>query len=126
MAKTSTNPVSFKSAASLVGKKNYIVYISARGVVTIASAATHAIMGVVKNAPQAGAGQNVEVNLPFGNETFKVICGGSVSLGNKLTSDGNGKAVATTSAGNYTIGVAMQDGDTGDIIEVMPHWEKHA
>ena len=126
MAKTSTNPVNFKSAASLSGKKNYIVYVSAKGVVTIASAATHKVMGVVTNSPQAGVGQNVSVALPFGNETFKVIAGGSISIGDKLTADSAGKAIATTSAGNYVFGVALQDADAGDIFEAMPHFEKHA
>lgn len=126
MAKTAENPVNFKSAATLLNKQFYIVYISAKGVVTIGSAATHKVMGTVTNAPQAGAGQNVAVALPFGSRTQKVIAGGSISIGDKLTSDSAGKAVATTSAGNYTFGVALQDADTGDIFEYMPHWEKHA
>lgn len=126
MATTSANPKNFKSAASLVDKQFYVVYVSAKGVVTIASAATHKVMGVITNAPQAGAGQNVAVALPFGDRTFKVIAGGSISIGDKLTADSAGKAIATTSAGNYVFGVAVEPADAGDIFEAMPHFEKHA
>ena len=126
MATTSSNPRNFKSAATLLNKQFYLVYISAKGVVTIASAATHKVIGAITNAPQSGAGQNVAVALPFGDRTFKVIAGGSISIGDKLTADSAGKAVATTSNGNYVFGVALQDADSGDIFEVMPHWEKHA
>lgn len=126
MATTSANPKNFKTAGDLVGKQNYLAYISAKGVVTIASAATHKIIGVITNAPQAGIGQNVAVGLPFGERTFKVIAGASISIGDKLTSDGNGKAIATTSAGNYVFGVALEPADAGDVFEFMPHFEKHA
>jgi len=126
MATTSENPKTFKSAATLLNKQFYLVYISAKGVVTIASAATHAVMGAIQNAPQAGAGQNVSVALPFGNKTFKAIAGGSISIGDKLTSDGNAKAIATTTQNNYVFGVAIEPADAGDIFEYMPHFEKHA
>ena len=126
MATTASNPKNFKSAASLVNKQFYVVYVSAKGVVTIASAATHTLMGVITNAPQAGVGQNVAVALPFGDRTFKVIAGGSISIGDKLTADSNGKAVATTTQNNYVFGVAVEPADAGDIFEAMPHYEKHA
>lgn len=126
MAVTSASPKNFKSAGDLNGKQFYIVYISAKGVVTIASAATHKVMGTITNAPAAGADANVAVNMPFGERTGKVIAGGSISIGDKLTSDSAGKAIATTSAGNYVFGVALEPADAGDIFEYMPHWEKHA
>lgn len=127
MATTSANPKNFKSAASLVDKQFHIVYISAKGVVTIAAdATTGKVMGVIQNAPQAGVGQNVAVALPFGERTFKVISGGSISIGDKLTSDASGHAIATTSAGNYVFGVAIEPADANDVFEYMPHFEKHA
>lgn len=126
MATTSSNPKNFKSAASLVGKKNYIVYISAKGIVTIASAATHPVMGVITESPQTGVGQNISVALPFGERTNKVIAGGSISIGDKLTADSAGKAIATTTQNNYVFGVALEPADAGDVFEFMPHFEKIA
>lgn len=116
----------FKSAGDLDGKQNYVVYVSAKGEVTIGSAATHKVMGTVVNKPQAGAGANIEVQLPTGGSTGKVIAGGSISIGDKLTSDSAGKAVATTSSGNYVFGIALEPADANDVFEYMPHFEKHA
>lgn len=127
MATITVGPTkTFKSAASLSGKQNYIVYVSAKGVVTIASAATHKVMGTIVNKPQAGAGQNIEVQMPHGGGTGKVIAGGTIAIGDKLTADSAGKAVATTTQNNYVFGVALQEGDADDVIEYMPHFEKHA
>jgi hypothetical protein len=46
-----------------------------------------------------------------------VQLGGPVSAGDKLTSDANGKAVATTTAGHRIIGFAEEPGVAGDIID---------
>lgn len=127
MATTTIGPTrTFKSAGDLAGKQNYVVYINAKGIVTIASAATHALMGTVVNKPQTGAGANIEVQMPHGGGTGKVIAGGSISIGDKLTADSAGKAVATTTTGNIVFGVAIMPGDANDVIEYMPHFEKHA
>lgn len=116
----------FKSAASLLDKQNYVVYVNAKGIVTIASAATQKPLGTIVNKPQAGANANIEVQLPTGGATGKVIAGGSIAIGDKLTADSAGKAVATTSAGNFVFGVALEPADSGDVFEYMPHFEKHA
>lgn len=127
MATTTYGPTkTFKSAASLVDKRYYVVYVSAKGVVTIGSAATQKPLGTIVNKPQAGVGANIEVQLPTGGSTGKVIAGGTIAIGDKLTTDSAGKAVATTSAGNYVFGVALEPADSGDIFEYMPHFEKHA
>lgn len=116
----------FKSAGDLENKQNYIVYVSAKGTVTIASAATHKVMGTVVNKPFAGANNNVEVQLPTGGATGKVIAGGSISIGDKLTADSAGKAVATTTSTQYVFGIALEPADANDVFEYMPHFEKHA
>lgn len=45
----------------------------------------------------------------------EVEYGGNVTRGDLLTSDANGKAIATTTAGNRIIGIAMASGVSGDI-----------
>tara|TARA_B100001179_G_scaffold198893_1_gene158611 strand:+ start:1099 stop:1479 length:381 start_codon:yes stop_codon:yes gene_type:complete len=46
-----------------------------------------------------------------------VELGGPVSAGDRLTSDADGKAVATTTAGHVIIGMAEEPGVAGDIID---------
>lgn len=116
----------FKSAGDLSGKQNCIVYVSAKGVVTIGSAATQKPLGTIVNKPQAGVGANIEVMLPQGGGTGKVIAGGSISIGDKLTTDSAAKAVATTTPGNFVFGIAIEPADANDVFEYMPHFEKHA
>ena len=46
-----------------------------------------------------------------------VELGGPVQAGDKLTSDANGKAIATTTAGDRIVGFAEQPGVADDIID---------
>jgi hypothetical protein len=71
-------------------------------------------------------GTIVEVNLnasaPFGPVTVqmegiaKVIAGGTVSIGDEVSSDASGKAVT---GGTQKAGTAMTAGVSGDVIEVV-------
>ena len=47
----------------------------------------------------------------------QVTLGGTVKAGDKLTSDANGKAIATTTEGDRIIGFAEQPGVANDIID---------
>lgn len=49
----------------------------------------------------------------------KVTLGGSVNAGDALTSDANGKAVATTTTGHRIIGYAEIGGSAGDVITYL-------
>jgi len=107
----------FKSTNDLRLKQFYIVKLTS-GEIVLAAAATDVLIGVLMNKPNAG--ENADVQLINSQGTCKVILGGSVSAGNMLTADSAGKAVATTSTGNYILGMALEDGDSGDVIEFMP------
>lgn len=80
-----------------------------------AAAATDKMFGVSDNLGAASG------------ETFDVIVdgialvkyGGNVAVGDLLTSDANGQAIATTTASNRMIGVAMDSGVSGDIGSVL-------
>lgn len=80
-----------------------------------ATAATQKLVGIQQSASTAAEDQ-VEVALPGGGG--KVTLGGSVVFGDFLTADASGKAVATTSAADRVIAVAMQDGAADDVIGV--------
>jgi hypothetical protein len=49
----------------------------------------------------------------------KVIAGGVVAPGDKLTSDGDGKWITTTTDNDHFGAVALEIGAAGDIIEVL-------
>lgn len=119
----------FKTAADYENKQFYLVWV-ANGVATLSDDADvpgENIVGAIQNKPQAGANANVEVAMPHGGGTAKVISGGSISAGNELTTDGDGKAIATTTEDDYVFGVALEDADSGDIFEYVPcYFRYHA
>lgn len=110
----------FKSAADLEGKQYRICKVTAQNTVNLASAATDVLAGVINNAPIAGTGSNVDVRMRGQGASHKVILGGTVTIGAKLTADANGAAVATTTSGDQVVGIALMAGVSGDIIEYRP------
>lgn len=64
-----------------------------------------------------GSAADKPVSIATGGRT-KLKLGGSVAPGDLLTSDGNGKGIATTTPGNYYGATAIDGGVDGDIIEV--------
>ncbi|QNG47418.1 DUF2190 family protein [Sphingobium yanoikuyae] len=82
--------------------------------VNISSAATHPHVGTTGKVGASAAGEMVDVNRGGINP---VQLGGPVSAGDWLTSDANGKAIATTTAGDGVIGRAEQPGVADDIID---------
>lgn len=93
------------------------VKISA-GNVVVATAATDAIIGITQG--KYAAGETASIKLRSGSGTVKVKLGGTVTVGAKLTSNGTGALIATTTAANEVIGVALEAGVSGDFIEAMP------
>lgn len=86
----------------------------ADGVVAQASAATDKLQGV-SGELAAADGEGVELNV-IG--IVPVEYGGNVTNGDKLTSDGNGKAVVAA-AGQEVMGFAFEDGDDGTIGSIL-------
>lgn len=126
MATQVTGPTSsrYAAAADYSAKQFYIVKQSGDAAVTLASAATDLLIGVIQNKPKSG--EAVEVFGRWGGGTGKVILGsGGATRGAFLTADADGKAVATTTGGDEVIGRALQAGDAGDIIEFSPSNEKY-
>lgn len=95
-------------------KQYYIVQLAADGELEVAEGATDLIVGVLQNKPNVD-----EAALYRFGWTSKVIAGGSIAIGDWVTTDGNGKAVATTTDGNIVIGRALEAADANDIFEVQ-------
>lgn len=84
--------------------------------VTKSTAATAKNMGVAQNAAEA-ADDLVEVALPGGGGFG--LAGGTIAEGDLLTSDASGALIATTSANDRVVAVAMQDAVAGDIFSIQ-------
>lgn len=106
---------SYASAAAIAAYRIVRFSDAANGsTVNIASAATQAIIGTTGKVGASAAGQMVDVHRSGLNP---VQLGGTVNAGDWLTSDANGKAIATTTAGDGVIGRAEQPGVADDIID---------
>ena len=103
-------------ASSLATKQYYIVKQHTDGTAILSAAATDKHIGVLQNKPAVGAAALVRF---LG--TAKVIAGGTIGVGAWVTSDANGKAIATVTAGDVVIGkfLGTASAAAGDIIEVQ-------
>jgi hypothetical protein len=103
-----------KCSEDLSAKQFYIVQQDANGDVEVAEGATDLLLGVLQNDPKSGEGATYRF---IG--TSKVIAGGTIAVGDWITTDANGKAVATTTDGDVVIGKALEAAVTNDIFEVQ-------
>ena len=106
----------FKSGADLSGHENRFVKPDstvANGEQVVKSGAGDRAVGIQMNVPNSTG--PVEVSILGG---AKLVLGGTVSLGNRLKSDANGKGVVIAGAGDEVVAVAEADGVLDDIIPV--------
>jgi len=113
------NPALFASreaGEAMTTKQHYIVQLDATGKIEVAEGATDLIVGVLQNTPAAGE----QATYAYGG-VAKVKAGGTVGIGAWVTTDSNGKAVATTTDGDIVIGrhIGTAAGADGDLIEVQ-------
>lgn len=88
--------------------------ISANDTVTRAAASSDLSIGVLQNAPKLGEA----VELAYNGET-KVEAGGTVTAGQEIMADTQGRAVTAATTGNRAIGVAVNGGAVGELITVL-------
>ena len=82
-----------------------IVKLDSSGNVVASSAATDKHIGIIVNNPTDG--DTADVVLINAQGTAKVQVGGAVNIGDYLTADSSGHAVATTTSGDILIGMAL-------------------
>jgi hypothetical protein len=107
------SPNSFKATATFASKQFTFVLIDSNGQLATPTAGASAI-GVIQDKP--GAGDPGAVCRP--GDVTKVVAGGTFAAGDKLASDGNGKAVVATS-GAYVLGVALMAGAANKIATMI-------
>jgi len=104
-----------KKAEGAVLPHRLLIAGSTDGLVTIAVDATKPILG-----PSIETGSDADCVVEFFLDKVPYVeYGGNVTYGDKLTSDSVGRAIATTTAGNNVIGIAMVSGVIGDLGEVL-------
>lgn len=103
-------------SSSLAAKAYYIVKQDTDGTLILSSAATDKHVGILQNEPAVG-----EAGIARFGYTSKVIAGGVIGVGAWVTSDANGKAVATTTNKDVVIGKYLGSAScaAGDIIEIQ-------
>lgn len=82
--------------------------------VVLAIAATDPVVGILQNKPAIGAQALVQW---LGSS--KVVAGGTITRGDRVTSNSSGQAITTTSAGNSVVGIALSSAASGDIVEIL-------
>lgn len=107
-----------KAAGADLSAKQYFVVKLSSNTVVLSSAGSDNHLGVLQNNPVSG--DTADVLGRHAGNTGKVIAGGSISAGNALTSDADGKAVATTTEDDHVFGYALSAADAGDIFEYRP------
>jgi hypothetical protein len=105
-----------EAGEAMTDKQHYIVQLDATGKIEVAEGATDLIVGVLQNTPAAGE----QATYAFGG-VAKVKAGGTVGVGAWVTSDANGKGVATTTDGDIVIGrhIGTAAAASGDLMEVQ-------
>jgi hypothetical protein len=108
--------ITLVAGEDLSNKMYYLVKLDNNGNAVLCGSNGVAI-GILDGKPKAG--ERTAVNI-LG--TSQVVAGGAISVGSKVISDANGKAVALPSTpGTYNvIGIALQSaGSDGEIIEIL-------
>ena len=105
---------SYTASGALPGRR-IVKFAAIQGAIVAATAATDALIGL-SDMLAAADGQTADVIMSGSGE---LELGGTVSAGDPITSDANGKGVAgAAGAGNVAIGYALSAGVAGDIIDV--------
>jgi len=113
-----TPPETFVSDGA-IGAYRIVKFGAEDGTAAIASAATAPLLGVSGEVGVDAAEKRIDVHTSGGQ---RVYYGGTVTRGDDLTSDANGAAVVTTTAGNHIVGRARISGVAGDLgtVEIRP------
>lgn len=122
---TSSSRRGFKAGADLSAAQFSAVKLDTNGNVILAVAATDQVIGVLENGPKAN--DTADVFLRSGNGSYKIKAGGTIAIGQKLTIDSSGRAIyvtGTPTAGNEIVGVALEAGVVGQIIEVLTVFDR--
>jgi len=92
------------------------------GKIVIATAATDKIIGVTMGS--YAAGETASVKLRSSNGTGKAKAGGTIAVGDFITATTDGSLIATVTAGNQIVGMAVEAAASGDEFEYIPAFDR--
>lgn len=96
-----------------ISKRFYLMKINTSGRFVLAGEANAATIGPLQNKPKQYEAASVR---QLG--ISKVVCGGVITCGAKVTGDSASKAVAATAAQRY-VGIALEAGANGRVISIL-------
>lgn len=102
--------------AAVAGVKGKAVKF-ASGLIVAAADANDAIIGVLDVAHDAG--QDANVRLRSGSGSAVGLAGGAITQGAKVTANADGELIATTTARDEVVGIALEAAADGDLFELM-------
>lgn len=109
----------FATDADLSGSKYRLAALAGNGKVVEASGVTVMIVGVLTDGVADGSSATAGVSVAT-TGIAKCEAGAAISQGDALTSDGSGRAIATTTGGDNIVGRALTGASgSGEIIEVL-------
>lgn len=101
------------AAADYSTKRWFLMTHNSSDQVELATTLGEKILGPLLNDPTATQHGTVQLD-----GIGEVKLGGTVAIGDNLTTDANGAAVATTTTGHWVFGRALDAGVVGDVISV--------
>lgn len=109
---------SFKAAADLTALQFTAVKLDSNGNIVAAVAATDQVIGFTENAPKLN--DTGDVYLRNGSGTCKAKAGATFAPGVKLMIDASGRVITAATTGNEIVGISIEAGVVGQIVEIMP------
>lgn len=100
------------AAADLSASQYRLIQVDSAGKAALAGA-TGIVVGALQNKPASG--QSAAVGF---HGVSKVVAGGTVAAGARVTSDANSAAITATT-GDSVAGIAITAGVSGDLISVL-------
>lgn len=116
MGRTTNGLIKSRVATTAIPARRFVIEGPADGTGAPAVDATANIIGVSSELDTA-VGERASV-IMTGN-IAEIVCGGTVTRGDALTADAQGRGVTTTATGARVGGTAEQSGVVGDIISVL-------
>lgn len=105
---------SFIAGADLSALQFTCVAMSGVNTVVSATAATAPVLGVLQNNPESGQTATVA----YGG-IVKVLAGGAITQGDKVTATTGGAVITTTTDTNHVLGFALDTAASGDYARVL-------
>lgn len=107
-----------KAASAITDPRGKAVKFDSNGKFVLASTAgeTFIGIGIVTNDEAIAAGQDVDVQV---KDIGVGLAGGSISAGDSLTCDANGKLVKATTDGQFCIGYALEAATSGKLLRLQ-------